>query len=195
MMIHESVTIERVGMSMEDFIRQFEAAPFELIDGEMITLLPNLPRHNIIAMPLIKSLKSLATAASIVVLYEIPVVLSDSSDWVEGSRVPDIMVYDKARFEAYTAANPDWLDIPLLLVPDLCIEIVSKNDTMTDMMSKVEHYLADGVRAVWVFEPKTRTVTLRTAGSQQALILRAADTLDGGDIVRGFSVVVGDVLG
>jgi Uma2 family endonuclease len=195
MMIHEPVTIERAGMSMEDFIRQFEAAPFELIDGKVITLVPALTRHNVLIALLYELLIAHRSSASIEVFFEMAFVPSDSSDWVEDSRVPGIMVYDKGRFEAYTAANPDWLDKPLLLIPDLCIEIVSKNDTMTDVMSKVEHYLADGVRAVWVFEPKTRTVTLRTVGSQQALILRAADTLDGGGIVRGFSVVVGDVLG
>jgi Uma2 family endonuclease len=113
---------------------------------------------------------------------------------VKGSRVPDIMVYERARFDAYCAEHPDWLDKPFILVPDLCIEVVSRNDQYSEVNEKVEAYLADGVRLVWVFDPQTRTVTIRTQGSATATILHADDTLDGGTVVSGFSVRVGDVF-
>jgi hypothetical protein len=43
--------------------------------------------------------------------------------------------------------------------------------------------------------PKTRTITIRELGSQQATILYSHDTLTGGTVVPGFSVKVSEVFG
>jgi 6-phosphogluconate dehydrogenase (decarboxylating) len=72
--------------------------------------------------------------------------------------------------------------------------VVSKNDQYSDVNEKVEAYLTDGVQLVWVFDPHTRTVTVRTAGSAQATILHEDDRFDGGSVVKGFSVRIADVF-
>jgi Uma2 family endonuclease len=193
MLAQEPVLI-REGLAMDDFIRQFEESPFEIINGVRRTLMPNLPTHGDVVAFLFELLLTLRKSAGIFVRFEMPFVLLETSNWVKGSRVPDLMVYDIARIEAYKAANPDWGDKPYVIIPDLCIEVVSKNDEYADVMEKVESYLSDGVRLVWVFEPRTQTVTVRMAGSAQATIHHADDTLDGGAVVAGFSVRVGDVF-
>jgi Uma2 family endonuclease len=192
MAVHEPLI--RVGMSVDELIEQYDEAPFELINGEVRLLLPNLPRHNMIVSPLLRQFHTLEESASIFSIYETPYLLIDPHSQLEGTRTPDIMIFSQARLDAYIADNPDWLDKPFVIVPDLCIEVVSKNDKMPEVMSKVETYLDDGVKLVWVFEPKTRTVTVRTLGSQQATILRADDRLEGGGVVAGFNVRVGDIL-
>jgi len=133
-------------------------------------------------------------SASITIFSEATFVLTQDPNWVAGSRVPDLAVYDRARFEDYFAQHPDWLQRPLMLVPDLCIEIISKNDQFSDVMEKVRLYLRDGVRLVWVFDPPAQTVTVFAQGSQQFTILSADDTLDGGAVVSGFRVRVGDIF-
>ncbi len=193
MLAHEPV-LAREGMSMEEFIRQFDEAPFELINGSRRELMPNLPKHGDVVAILFELWLKLREIAGILVRVEMPFVLVETSNWVKGSRVPDLVVYDLSRISAYKSANPDWEDRPYAIIPDLCIEVVSKNDDFADVMEKVESYMTDGVRLVWVFEPRTQTVTARTLGSAQATILHADDTLDGGDVVAGFSVRVGDVF-
>ncbi|MDX2141505.1 MAG: Uma2 family endonuclease [Chloroflexota bacterium] len=192
-MLHEAPAIE-VGLSMEDFIAQFHEAPFELINDRRRLLMPTLPRHTLAVDFVYKLLNTLKERAGIIAFSETPFVLVDKRNWVKGSRVPDILVYERARFDAYCVEHPDWLDKPFILVPDLCIEVVSKNDQYSDVNEKVEAYLADGVLLVWVFDPQTRTVTVRIAGSTQATILYEDDTLDGGSVVRGFSVRIGEVF-
>jgi Uma2 family endonuclease len=191
MMIPEPV-MTRTGMSIEEFVREFDAAPFELINDERRVIMPHLMGHNLIAGLLYRLLSDLEAHACIVVLYETPFVLADVSDWVKGSFVSDIMVYDQARYDAYVATTTDYLDKPVILIPDLCIEIASKNDEYTEVMAKVEKYMELGVRLVWVFDPYSRTVGVRTLGSQQLTILRDADTVEGGGVVAGFSLRVGD---
>jgi Uma2 family endonuclease len=42
------------------------------------------------------------------------------------------------------------------IAPPLCIEILSKDDRMSDMQEKIEDYLGMGVTTVWVIDPVRR---------------------------------------
>ena len=47
---------------------------------------------------------------------------------------------------------------PILVKPDLVIEIVSPDDTIPEMLAKVSEYLAAGIPHIWVIDPYHRTV-------------------------------------
>jgi len=64
----------------------------------------------------------------------------------ERFRVPDVCV-----LKAGASRDP-----VLLRPPFLCIEILSKNDTMTEMQERIDDYLAMGVPFVWVVDPRRR---------------------------------------
>jgi Uma2 family endonuclease len=98
----------RIGMPMEEFIRLYDEAPFELVNGERILLLPPVAIHS----EVIRLLHELLIAyrlihKNIVVYVETVFAKTDSPDWVKGSRVPDIMVYMEARMEEYKAKTPN----------------------------------------------------------------------------------------
>ena len=40
--------------------------------------------------------------------------------------------------------------------PPLCIEVVSKDDRMSEMQERVHDYIRMGVTSVWVIDPKRR---------------------------------------
>lgn len=44
-------------------------------------------------------------------------------------------------------------------IPDLVVEVVSKNDTRPYVQRKVDDYLLAGVRVVWMADPDARTLT------------------------------------
>jgi len=46
--------------------------------------------------------------------------------------------------------------VPLPVVPDLVIEIVSRSDRADDLIFKVSQYLSAGAKAVWLFYPNTK---------------------------------------
>jgi Uma2 family endonuclease len=61
-------------------------------------------------------------------------------------RIPDILVL----------RNSDPADAIVKVAPLLCIEILSRDDRMTDMQEKVDDYLEMGVEMVWVIDPRRR---------------------------------------
>jgi Uma2 family endonuclease len=183
----------RIGMPMDEFIRQYEAAPFELIDGEKIPLMPPVEEHGLIISFLFEALVLYKQVnPNFVILTEIPFVLEDVANWVKGSRVPDLMIFDKARIEEYRARTPDHKAKPVVLVPDLCVEVISATDSYLDVEDKVIGYLKDGVRMIWVFNPRQKIITVRTP--EKVIILTEADTLDGGDVLPGFKVAVAAIF-
>jgi Uma2 family endonuclease len=187
---------QRVGMPMDEFIREFDAAPFELIDGERIVRMPPVYGHGLVWDRLFFPLRVYGHAhPEIVEIFaEIPFVLTYNSDWVTGSRVPDIMVYRTERIAAYRGQTPNYEDMPIILVPDLVIEIVSANDNYLELDAKVDAYLADGVKLVWVVNPRSKTVKVYAQGSYQIELLTLSATLIGGDILPDFALPLKDIF-
>ena len=181
----------RLGMSLTDFVEKYQVQPFELVNGEVVALSPNVVGHNFTAKRLFRVVDQHVESQKLGELaYETPFVLHDTPDWVKGSRTPDLMFFRAERWAAYTAAMPDWKEKPYILVPDLSIEVVSPNDRYSEIDDKVEGYLTDGVQIVWVIDPQRHKVTVHTAESDQPTILRADGTLTGGEVLPGFSVPV-----
>lgn len=186
----------RIGMPMDEFIRLYDAAPFELVNGERILLVPTVAEPGEVLKRLYaKLLIYEETNKNVVVYSELPFVLTDKPDWVKGSRVPDVMVYEASRMSEYKAQMPDWKKKPFVLVPDLCIEVISPNDNYLDVDEKVEGYLLDGVRQVWVFNPRKSSVTIHGPGLDEIKRLRPDGLLDGGQLLPGFQLHVKDVFG
>lgn len=74
--------------------------------------------------------------------------------------------------------------------PDLAVEVLSPSNTSRDMLMKVADYFAAGTRQVWIVNPKRRTVTIHDSTTQDVDVLRETDTLDGGEVLPGFSILV-----
>lgn len=183
----------RIGMPMDEFIRQYEEAPFELVDGERIPLMPPVAEHGEVIRILLEMLILYKQLHQTFVTYtEMPLVLEDTPNWVKGSRVPDLMIFDKARFDDYKARIPDWKSKPFVLVPDLCVEVISATDSYDDVDEKVDGYLRDGVRLVWVFNPRRKSVKVHTPSGITSLTI--TDTLDGGKVLPGFKLPIADIF-
>jgi Uma2 family endonuclease len=77
--------------------------------------------------------------------------------------------------------------------PDLAIEILSPDHHTGRTLSKVQFYLLNGVRLVWVIDPPDARVIVLAPGAEPQEI-GAGDVLDGGDVLPGFSVPVDDIF-
>ena len=198
-MTQATLTTTRTGMPMDEFIRRYETeGPFELVEGERIPMPPVMLGHVDIAGRLYATILNYALPKQLgKVFMEGPFVTADveDADWVKGARVPDVMYIVAERFDAYQEKNPDWRHGPLRIAPDVAVEVVSANDRYTDIAAKVEGYLADGVRLVWIVDPWRRRVTVHERGSSQQTTLTEADTLVGGEVLPGFEIRVGAIFG
>jgi Uma2 family endonuclease len=185
-----------IGMSMADFVRLYDQdGAFELIDGERIPLVPGVAEHTELIKLLYKILLDYEQKTQSVSVYsEAPYVLVYSPDWVTGARIPDVMAYAAQRMADYKAKTPDWGKKPYILIPDLCIEVISPNDIYSEVDAKVERYLADGVRLVWVFNPRTSSVRIHNVNSIQSVRLTQEHTLDGGDALPDFTQPIREIF-
>ncbi len=74
-------------------------------------------------------------------------------------RVPDICVLLRSQ-----PVEPVFLAPPFL-----CVEILSKDDRMSEMQERIDDYLDFGVPHVWVVDPRTRRAHIYTpAGAVEA---------------------------
>lgn len=75
------------------------------------------------------------------------------------------------------------------LAPDLAVEVISPSNTAAEMALKRREYLDASVRLIWYVDPKARTV-LVIRPDREDLTLDESGTLDGEDVIPGFSVDV-----
>ncbi len=104
-------------------------------------------------------------------------------------RIPDVSFISWDRLPG--GAFPDQ-PIPLV-VPDLAVEVISRNNTAREMNDKLREYFEKGVRLVWFVRPKARVVDVYTSPNHVTR-LTASMVLDGGDVLPGFSVAVAELF-
>jgi Uma2 family endonuclease len=80
-----------------------------------------------------------------------------------------------------------------ILAPDLVIEIISPTDVKSKVAQKLDVYRANGVRLMWVIWPAMQTIDVWRPGAP-VVTLRANDTLDGADVIPGWSASVSEVF-
>ncbi|MBY0513508.1 MAG: Uma2 family endonuclease [Gemmataceae bacterium] len=73
------------------------------------------------------------------------------------------------------------------VVPDLAVEVLSRNNTRGEMERKRGEYFRAGVRLVWEIDPRARAVRVFTS-ADQFTDLTAADTLTGEPVLPGFTL-------
>jgi Uma2 family endonuclease len=74
----------------------------------------------------------------------------------------------------------------LPFAPDLAVEVLSKSNTVAEMDEKIALYFAAGTRLVWVINPRRRTAAVYSSPTE-VRILAEQDSLDGGEVLPGFS--------
>jgi Uma2 family endonuclease len=169
------ITVEE----FEDYIARPEHRDrlFELIDGEIAEKVPTR-EHAAIAFNFAyefgRFLEEHAVGTGGVEARHRP------ADDPHNVRMPDVsIVLGDRPVERTGAAN---------YMPDVCVEIQSPDDAMKDMRAKAEFYLAHGTKLViLVYMPKR---ILEVVTPDTSYLLTEADTLEGGDVLPGFSVAV-----
>ena len=86
-------------------------------------------------------------------------------------RIPDVCL---------TLEDPgiDTFDSP----PFLCVEILSPDDTSSDLLEKLEEYAAMGVVHIWVVDPRRRKAYTYSA--------RRLEEVSGADLMAGSGIVI-----
>jgi Uma2 family endonuclease len=104
-------------------------------------------------------------------------------------RIPDVTF---TRWDRLPGCRRPTAPVPRL-APNLAVEVLSRSNTPGEMAVKRQDYFAAGVELVWEIAPNTRTVAVYTSVTDVTM-LTAADTLDGGAVLPGFTLSVQDLF-
>lgn len=99
---------------------------------------------------------------------------------------PDVVFYRRGRIRVRGRRLPADLFEP----PDLAVEIVSPEQSVTDLIKKCLRYVALGVGVVLLIDPDPETVLVFRPG-QPLLLLQGDDRIDLDDVLPGFELTVG----
>lgn len=99
---------------------------------------------------------------------------------------PDVVFYRRGRIRMRGRRLPADLFEP----PDLAVEIVSPEQSVTDQIKKCLRYIALGVSVVLLIDPAPETVLVFRPG-RPLLLLQGDDRIDLDDVLPGFELTVG----
>jgi len=101
---------------------------------------------------------------------------------IGSKRSPDAAWVDLSRWEALT---PEQRRRFPPIAPDFVIEVRSSTDSLETLRSKMQEYMASGVRLGWLFNPKDQQVEIYRQGAAAAV--RPLPTqLSGDSVLPGF---------
>jgi Uma2 family endonuclease len=158
----------------------------ELVRGVIVEMTPAGNLHGIIALEIGFLLRTYVKAHDLgyVTAAETGFVLSAEPATV---RAPDVGFIAKARMpqpipEKYFPG-----------APDLAVEVISPGDSATDTRDTVLDYLRAGTRLVWIIYPTLRSADVYRS-TETAQLVNSDGTLDGGDVLPGFTLPLRDVF-
>jgi len=160
----------------------------ELVRGKVVPLSTPKPRHGIITAALTIAL------GTFVKLHKLGKVLNgDPGVYTtrdpDSVRGPDVCFISNARLEMANRETGYWGTLP-----ELCVEVISPGDAWSEVMEKVEEYLAAGVVLVWVVDPQRRKAYVYRSG-RPTRVLTANDALEGEEVLPGFVLPLAELFG
>jgi Uma2 family endonuclease len=192
-----NVSMPSERFTISQFMTLYEQQPFEIIDGQRVDLPPTVFGHSNIAVNLLLALNLHTLPAKLGKAFMETTIIAtdpDNPEIVRGSRVPDVMYISTERLHRYKAAHRDWETKPLVLVPDLAVEIVWPNARYSDIIKRVNDYLEEGVKLVWVVDAEEMTVTVCVALSGSRQVLHRNALLTGGKVIEGFEMPIAAIF-
>ena len=160
----------------------------ELVRGELRTMPPAGYAHGWSTGRLDRSLGNFVEGHDLgdVVPGDVGFRLTTDPDTV---RAPDVAFVSAERVRAIGRVTGFWPG-----APDLVVEVISPNDLYTEVEEKVAEWLVHGARLVFVVNPRRRTVAVhRPDGPRRVLTID--DTLDGEDVVPGWTLHLRELFG
>jgi Uma2 family endonuclease len=160
----------------------------ELIDGEIIekvgSFIPSM-----IAVEIATSFRNYLKSSPIgyVTGADGGYVLDD-----ENTPMPDVGYISRGRMAQMPSRE-------VLMPPDLAVEVKSPTDSYKGLQRKARKYLRAGTKIVWIVYPEDRSVDVCLPDESEPDGMRIREisidgTLDGGDVLPGFTLAVRDIF-
>jgi Uma2 family endonuclease len=161
--------------------------PAEVVDGRLVPMSKGTWRHGRIMLNAGVVLRVYAKAHGgwIVATGDPGTKLRQDPALLRG---PDVGMIRAEREPTGRGVN-GWLEG----APDLAVEVMGDDATMSQLVRKALEYLSAGGRLVWIVDPDAEQVMVMTPPNAVRIVGRD-DTLDGGDVLPGFTCKVAELF-
>jgi len=137
-------------ISVEEYLATSYSPDAELIDGQLVERNLGEYDHANLQSALVTLLRNRAREWGIRAVVEQRIRVS-----ARRYRIPDVCIISRDQ-----PIEPVFTHPPLV-----CIEVLSKDDTLTSLEDRVDDYVALGVGNIWVLDPVKRRAYVCTKGS------------------------------
>jgi len=164
----------------------------EVLNGELRAMPPVGAEHAEIAGNVYDALKSFVRQHDLGFVWgdSLIYVLERDGEAILRSRIPDASFLRKEDLPA----NFDWKK-PISGPPTLAIEIMSPNDSATQVLEKVRDYLDSGTSEVWVLYPDQQEVhQYRRTSPDVVRVYTQNEVIDTREILPELNIVVRDMF-
>jgi Uma2 family endonuclease len=161
---------------------------YEIIDGVKVEMPPMSAESTILAARLSRLLANHGDSQNHGEAY--PEVLIRLPLERERNRRPDVVYVPYSR---WARNRPIPRTNAWDVLPSLCVEVVSPTDLVEELSDKIDEYFRAGVSQVWVIYPRLQLVYMYTSLTTVRGLTRT-DTLDGGDVLPGFTLALTDLF-
>lgn len=171
------------GLTIEDFEKLPDelAENHELIDGELVDVAGNSGEHNDLRDHSIELLRPYVR------MKNLGRVMSEQEfDFDGDAHAPDVSYFSTAKLTLYDRQRRIQP-----FVPDLAIEIVSRNDRFSALIEKVERYRRCGTAEVWVLNQTPREAFVF---AQEGNRILGENDLFESPRIPGFSIRIGQLF-
>jgi len=167
--------------------QQTDDQPYELVDGELISMSPTAGEHGGLMASFSRHL------GNHVVPNRLGRVFAGDVGFIIG-RNPDTVLAPDVAFVRADRLPPDQQQKRFMpLVPDLVVEIVSPSNSPHEIEEKVRRYHEASVPLVWLAYVDERRVVVRERGEAPRAV-GVGEILDGASVLPGLRLAIADLF-
>jgi len=172
-------------MTGEELFRRPDLGPCELVNGRIVPLPPTGAEHADVEFELGTRLRLYGkeSGRGRAVGGEVGIYIRRNPDTVRGA---DIIFISKEREVRRTKRYFE-------VAPELVVEVLSPNDSWSDVTEKLADYFSAGVDCVWIVDPKQRCIFAYRSLTEVRQFQEGEDLVDD-ELLPGFHVPVKDLF-
>jgi Uma2 family endonuclease len=184
--VKPKVVLKKSPITGEELAALGDIGRTELIKGEIIYLMPTGHPHGFYESNISGTLYTFMRTRKLgrVLSGEVGIYTQRRPDTVRGADVAFISHERLAQVQ-----SKSFLDV----CPELIVEVMSPDDTWSEVQDKLEEYFAVGAKLIWVADPKRQRVHVYRSLTDLD-VLSVQDTLTGGEVLPGFQVTVAELF-
>ncbi len=181
-----TIASERKIWTDEEFMALPEDGRYELVNGALVNMGNSGMEHGYIASNLIIFLGGLVRSQKLGVICDSSTAFTMKTG---NKRSPDVSFIAKEWLQGVKRLPRGYFQGS----PDLAVEILSPRNTVEEIHDKIVEYFENGTCLVWLIHPDEQYVLVYHSPSPERL-LRLEDSLDGEEVVPGFSLAVAELF-